>query len=305
MVNENASTGHWPRTEPSYDVVWDDGTCSRRVARGILEGSWRFLAEPRRTVEECRARWFDFAIALSKQLEARHARSRAPAAQVGPLPVHVVAAAEHGAAVAHKERTPVPTARLVREAAKTLLADQFPGVEFAVHCERRVLHVTWTDGPLAGSVWKRLAALVDDRAVAAVRTDRALSETLVQAALNYCLWKVCPDTEERARLAMRASAQSYLDGGLDAVRASSGPASGLSFQNLVRCALERWDDCAQVFRNTKRTQGLVGELGALFHDDGVAASQFRTFRAASAALSQRTRDALSQIASGHLQRERP
>jgi hypothetical protein len=310
VVNQNPSSGRWPRTEESFDILWDNGTCSRRVARTILEQEWSFRPEPRLSEAECRNRWFDLLVAMSKDLTARHAgrqSSRTPAAlpQRLALPGFALDGGMEAVVHAHPLQTaPVPSAKLVREAAKALLEQRYPGTGFGMHCERRTLSVAWMDGPLGGSVWKVLSALVDQRAVTAVRVDRGLSEELVQSAVDYCLWRGCPDEAARDRAALRVHAQAFLDGTLELEHAESGPAAGLSFQSLVRCVLDRWDDSAQVFRSTRRTQGLVAEVAALFPNDEEAAEHFRLFRAAVASVGQQGRDAITYAAAARPVRER-
>ncbi|MEJ8837717.1 hypothetical protein [Ramlibacter sp. AN1133] len=305
VINENASSGRWPRTDETYDILWDDGSVSRRVAKAILEENWRFLPEATRSRVECQNRWYDYLMALCKQRGERGALQRCTAAAPSTLPSEPSTAGASARISDQPIASAVSSARAVRQAVKGLLEERYPGVQFGVHCERRVLSAAWMDGPLPGAVWKALSGMVDQKAVGTVRVDRALSEVLVQAAVDYALWQCCPDAGDRDRLALRVNAQAYLDEGLEQVRANGGPASGVPFQSLVRCVLERWDDCAGVFRQTRRTQALKSEVAALFpHGDAQAASQFRVCRGAAAGAMQRTRDTLSQFASPRAERER-
>lgn len=306
VIAEHPSAGRWPRADPTFDVLWDDGSYSRSVARAILEGSWRFRSEPRVSEAECRNLVFDYQVARARELERLHVGRRPAHAPSGEPRLPLPAAMDMETLVhAHPLQPATPTAKVAKDAAKALLRDRFPQTSFGVHCERRILSVAWMDGPLAGGVWKALSELVDHRCVTSVRVTRGLSEELVQAAADYCLWRVCHDDEERGRMGLRVNAQAYLDGSLDLVRTDGGPASGLSFQSLIRCVLERWDDGAQRFRNTRRTQGLLAEMAALFPDDEVAGRHFRMFRSSVSASAQQGREAISNLAATRTMRVRP
>jgi hypothetical protein len=284
VVHVESGSGSWPRRQPTYDVLWDDKTCSRAVAHSLINGDgWRVLKVPCLTEAECNSRWYDFVIAMARDLEHRmvgHCPNR-PAGVPPAVAARQVAAggmaAFMGVHPAAEDATRQPNGRLVAKAARSRLSDKLPGVSFAVSCERRTLSVAWMDGPIPGFLHRCLDDLVDNKAVQQVRLQRGLTETLVQAAADYCLWRSFGgDGAALARASVRVTPAEYLAGGLDALRG----AGGLSFQSLMRCILDRWDDARLIFVPTKATAGLVGELRAMFPDgDQAAAHQFVAFRA--------------------------
>lgn len=307
IVNENPGGNHWPRQEASYDVLWDNGTTSRRVALSIVNG-WLRRDLPRVGEGERKLLVHEWNVARCRELERQY-RGRAPAASAMPseLPVAPAGGGMEQAMERHMGgATALASASVIRQSAKALLEKRFAGTAFAVHCERHVLSASWMDGPLAGSVWKTLSDLEDGRAIRRVKTNRAMSELLVQVAIDYCLWRVCTVEAEKAQMAVRLTTQWFLEGGRDALRAHTGPASGMAMFDLVRCVTERWDDREQVFRSTRRTQGLIQEMAVMFPEgDAAAAQHMRLFRSAALGAAQKGREALTELASRHVVRERP
>lgn len=70
VVNVGASVGgiYTGHSEPTMDIVWDDGNVTRRVTLGAgvrdasassEQGAWRITQEPRRTAVECDRIWYD------------------------------------------------------------------------------------------------------------------------------------------------------------------------------------------------------------------------------------------------------
>jgi hypothetical protein len=306
VVNMNPPSGRWPRHEPTFDVLWDDGQCTRRVANSVLLGAaWRRRQEPRLSPAECTNRWYDYLVALSRDMQHRYCGQHAASSPAEPaLPIAAATSSLAQAVAQLAQQVPVPSARAVREAAKQQLAQRFPGIQFAVHCERRALTVSWMDGPLPGTIWKLMQDQVDPRRVERIRADRALSEFFVQAAIDYVLWRARVDDSERAHLALRATPQAFMEGALQFVRLDRGPAAGMTLQDLLRVVIDRWDDCAETFRNTRRTQGLAMESRAMFPVPAAAAADFLTFRAAVLERALRGRQALDQIAAPRAERER-
>jgi hypothetical protein len=316
VLNENAPAGRWPRSEQSFDVLWDDGSCSRLVARSIIEGpGWKLRPDARRARSECHEMWWQWLISRARQLGVQHGRAPAtatppPRPMQVPLPQSFDLPLEAPAAA-----PPAKSARLAREQARDVLGAAFPKTAFSLHCERRVLSVTWVDGPLPGDVWKCLQARLDHRAVERIRNDRTISEPLLQAAVDYCLWHAIPDESERARIALRVNALGYQDGSLNGLFAAGGAGSGLCYRDLVRVVIDRWDDETLTFRPTRSTTGLVGECAAMFPNGlGPAAEQFKLFRSVAASALQRSRDAVDtagreamrSLSSGRrLERQRP
>lgn len=315
VVNENAPAGRWPRSEQSFDVLWDDGSCSRRVARSLLEGAgWTLRSDARRSRSECHDLWWGWISAHARALGELHTRSKtAPQPESRPLPTGQLPGFDLPAS-APASIPPATSAKLAREKARTALAQAFPNTAFALHCERRVLSVTWMDGPLAGAVWKVLGAQADNRSVERIRNQRTVSEPLLQAAVDYCLWHAIPDETKRAQAALRINAAAFQDNSMDGLFAQTGAAAGLSFRDLVRVVIGRWDDDAMCFRATRATVGLAAESAAMFPNGlAAAAEQFKLFRAVAASAVQRGRDAvdmagreaLHSLSSARLERQRP
>lgn len=314
VANMNPLGPGWPRRQESYDIVWDSGECTRRVARAVLEDAslWSFRTDlPRRTEEECRAmfsRWFSTYCEQVVAQRVRPAQLRAQScaereSSGGPSSGRSV---QRGLVEMLRETGLSPTAagdhlaaparapRQVREDARDLLASKFPAVGFALSCERRVLTVTWQDGPLPGATWMLLKDLVDGKSLQQVRVTRAVTEALAQAAVQFALWRAAPRQDQREQLALRVTASAYLDGSLDNLYVDGGPASGLCWGTLVRCVLDRWDDSAAQFRQTRRTQGLAAERAALFPaGDHEAAQHFRGIRGTVLNSMAQMRDAIS------------
>lgn len=299
VVHENKSLGRWPRAAPSYDVLWENQSCTRAVAQTLIESpAWQFLPQPRLAQSECNARWYDHQVERTRQLAARkvaHGRPAPAAAALPPMIQHSAATYAAGLAAAMATHSPPAaqtTARVAAREARQLLAERMPGATFAVSCERRTLSVTWMDGPLPGNVYRTLSPLVDRRAVERIRLQRGLSEALVQAAADYCLWRGCGNDQVAAtRLRERVTPRAYLSLALESLRAESGEASGLCYQRLLRCILDRWDDELRQFVPSRSTAVLVQEVRTMFPDGDVAATgDFNTFRDA----------ALAQLAGGEL-----
>lgn len=160
--------------------------------------------------------------------------------------------------------------------ARHRLAEQIPGVGFAVTCARSRLDVSWVDGPVEGFAWRVLADLREEGLVSELRMSRSLSPRLIQCAIDFCLDRVF-DEEPSSYARLRVTPEQYSTGGLSAVMAEPGKlGSSISYQSLLRCVLARWDDARQKFVNTARTRALVQEMALLFPDgDEEAGGRFR------------------------------
>lgn len=283
VVNVNVSSGMWGRAAPTFDVLWSDMQCSRRLSQASLEGGdgSQFEMLPRRTdATECARLWHAYQIHRVHQMADRAAaRQREESAQTscheparGPVH-HSVAGLKRGAFM-----TPTPVvsghvgAREVAAQARHRLAEQIPGVGFAVTCSRSHLDVSWIDGPLEGFAWRVLADLREHGLVSELRMRRSLSAELIQRAIDYCLDRVFKgEPTQYARL--RVTPDQYSAGGLSAVMAEASElGSSMSYQSLVRCVLARWDDARHRFVNTAQTRGLIQEMALLFPDGDQEAS---------------------------------
>lgn len=276
VVYVDDSRGTW-RRGLTCEVIWSDGSCTRRVPQETLEGpGWALLDLPKATPQECADMWHQYQldrVALMQRNAARQPQQKAA------LPPSTVMGAVTGYAAAAPLAAPQMSAREMTAAIKERLAQRFPDSRFSVHCESHVAKISWLDGPVSGPVFHEAKQICEKAGVARVEVARAFSETLVQAGLHYCLERIqeegMSDSEAR-RLTARATPQEYLSRSLEGVVVDcNGPASGLSLQLLARAVLARWDGASGRFVNTKAAEGLLREREAMFpHGDDAAAADF-------------------------------
>ena len=275
VVNVNVSSGMWGRSAPTYDVLWDDMQCSRRISQDSLESGsqvlWQILPE-RRSEAECARMWHAYQIHRIAQM-ASQASARASAQAVAGVAVAPTDPPPPPRGQSEAEHTLVRAgAREVAAYARQMLARQIPGAQFAVRCSRQKLDVSWIDGPVEGYAWRVLATLRDKGVVEEVRVRRALSSQLVQHAIEYCFGRVFVG-EPSPYVRLRVTPQHFIDGDLSAVLCEAG--SSVTYQALLRCALERWDASRKRFVDTAHTRGLVQEMALLFPSgDAEATARF-------------------------------
>ena len=296
IVYINSGTGMWRRDEATYDVVWDDMTCSRAVSRSTISGpGWSYLSG-RRTENECNRIWYDYQIQRTREMQTRAAQAaQARAAQARPavasaassyarvvVPAPDAAAGGNAApsmlALLATSSTPEKsTARAATAACRVALESAFPGSDFAVNCQRRILTVAWMDGPLPGSAYRVLKPLFDDKLADSVRFKRSLTEAHLQVAIDYCLWRIFSDEQSSPRAAHAAicvTPDEYLSLGLSSAFAPSDTRmAGMSYQSLIRCVVDRWDDAYQRFQSTRATRGMVRQIELMFPDGHAEAVQ--------------------------------
>lgn len=286
VVNVNVSAGMWGRTAPTFDVLWSDMQCSRRISQASLEGGegGQFEMLPRRTsAVECARLWHAYQVHRVRQMAERAAaRQSEESARAAPRR-DLAAATGMNPAGRMTQASLVPFvgaghvgAREIASRARHRLAEQIPGVGFAVTCARSRLDVSWMDGPVEGFAWRVLADLREEGLVSEVRTRRSLSPRLIQCAIDFCLDRVF-DGAPSSYARLRVTPEQYSTGGLSAVMAESGkPGASISYQSLLRCVLARWDDARQKFVNTACTRALAQEMALLFPDgDEEAGGRFR------------------------------
>ncbi len=277
VVNINVGSGMWGRTAPTFDVLWSDMQCSRRISQASLEGGegGQFEMLSRRTsAVECARLWHAYQVHRVRQM-AERAAARQSEESAHAAPRRDLAAAPRMNPAEHMPQTHVG-GREIASRARHRLAEQVPGVGFAVTCARSRLDVSWVDGPVEGFPWRVLADMREQDLVSEVRTRRSLSPRLIQCAIDFCLDRVF-DGAPSSYARLRVTPEQYSAGGLSAVMAESGkPGPSISYQSLLRCVLARWDDARQKFVNTACTRALVQEMALLFPDgDEEAGGRFR------------------------------
>jgi len=297
VVNANVSSGMWGRAAPTYDIVWSDMQCTRRVSRDSLDsgdtGQWE-LIDGWQDANECSRLWHAWQIHRIGQMAARAAAGNHPASPTsptGPGAGRPPAATPGGPARPGKLAAALPdvldarsgprsSGRDVAMMAREALADRIPGASFAVTCSRQHLDVLWIDGPIEGGAWRVLSQFREQGLVSAVRLRRSLSVGLIQRAIDYCLDRVfdgAEPSEEEDLARLRVTPDQYACGGLSGfLPPQSSPLASVPYQGLLRCVLARWDDARQRFVNTAQTRALAQELRVLFpYGDAQATERFR------------------------------
>jgi hypothetical protein len=129
----------------SVDVVWDDGTESRRVPEAIVHScQWRLLAEVATSAEIMEARRLAAETVARNRAEAEAARLKL-AADTAAL----IAENPHLAPVTQATRYSLThTAKNIRADLKA----HFPGVKFSVRCDHSSVRLGWSFGPTVDDV---------------------------------------------------------------------------------------------------------------------------------------------------------
>lgn len=129
-------------------------------------------------------------------------------------------------------------------------------------------------------MFSALAAVKASGAVARIDLARSASELVLQGVIAYVHGRLFQPRElsnpepRLARLIDNATPQAYLRGELSAVYAPLGHThSGLSYHQLIRCTLERWDNHAQRFVDSSTCRQLKSENAALFPAGDFEATQ--------------------------------
>jgi hypothetical protein len=264
VVHVNEAVGTWRSGDPTFDVIWTDQSCTRRVALALIEGpGWAVLDAPAASPTACAQLWHEYQLRRVEEMSRQAAdHPRAPA--------RARLAAPYAPAVA-----PLPPGREITGATRDLLAKRFPSVEFEAYCDRRSVTVAWTDGPAPAAVHQALSLLVHK--VDRLSLKKAHGRVAMRAAINYVLSKAFPYGGGEARdISSRLTCEALESGSAASLPvAGAGPATGLSYQMLVRCVLDRWDGYAQRFVDARSTAGLVLERQVLFSGgDARAAALF-------------------------------
>lgn len=290
----DGGTGYWTKAV-TYNVVWDDLSCTRSVSHASMEGpAWNVVPGDRLSENECDALWFRCLMERNKHF-AEKARSQRNDAAVSSSKSNSESRSfappvSKRAAEAFQQLCGDPNGippRQVTHRIKDLLAKEFPRGKFAVTCERQVATVSWLDGVLSKQVYAVVAKFLDDGSIRAIRTKRGMTESNIQSAIDYCVdvvFKGRTDSPEFVDAKLRLTPEDYQRGLLDSVfPPSRHAASGVSYQRLIRCVCERWDAYHQRFTESKATSAMREELMILFpYGDDQATADHRALLASSA-----------------------
>ncbi|MDF2461928.1 MAG: hypothetical protein K0Q43_163 [Ramlibacter sp.] len=296
----------------TYDVVWDNGQCTRALSTSELNRpEWIALPETR-SVEACNELWYQTLMALTRA-RASQAASDQPAQRERPAENPPPARAP-----IDKRQTPdesvdtvrpvdVRTPRAITQHARELLSKRgFDRV--AVHTSQRVagsvLQVAWMDGTTEGTMFAVLSCLKRSGAIARIDLARSASPLMLQAAIAYVHERFYGAREQEnpepvlARVLLQVTPEAYQHNGLTGVRPPMGhPHSSQSYQQLIRCLFERWDDHHARFCDTAASRYMLSEKAALFpHGDQEASLRMAEIRSRVLLTHQQADDILSAAA---------
>lgn len=256
----------------TYDVVWDNGKCTRSLSPTELGRPQWFALPEMRSVEACNELWFQHLIALTRA-RAQHSAPAAPAAP--PRPAAAAPAGDRRPSSSAPARPrEAQTSRAITQEARELLSRR--GFEqVAVNTSQRVagnvLQVAWMDGTTENAMFAALAGLKASGLVARIDLARSASVLMLQAAIEYTHERLFePRALEQpepalARVLLQATPEAYQRSSLTGVWPPMGhPASGQSYQQLLRCVFERWDDHRGCFCDTPTSRYMLSEKSALF-----------------------------------------
>lgn len=285
VVFVEQARGTWRRGE-ALEVLWSDGSATRRVSPDVITGpEWAILDMPRATPQECADMWHEYQLRRVALMQRNAAMAPKPTAALERPTLPAMAAGRFAAKPVSLEIPRVMSAREMTTAIKDRLSARFPACKFAVHCDAGSAKIAWLDGPVAGPVFSEASTICERAGVSRVQVKRDFSESMVQAALDYVLARIYDrgiSADEARRISGRANAHEYLSGGLESVVVNcSGPASGLSLQQLARVVLARWDDASRQFAQVRAAEGMLREREAMFPEgDAAAAAEFQRSLAA-------------------------
>lgn len=269
-----------------YDVLWDDGACTRALSAAEL-GRSQWLALPEiRSAEHCNQLWYQHLLSQARSRAHNAAGNTASLVEQTPAAQRPVAAAA-GRPRAARESVPLSrpaTPSVLVRGAQELLARQHVGLEVGVSASRRVnghfLQIAWADGPATGNMFRYLAQMKDEGLVKRIELLRWASEPMLATVLRFINEQFYSSAELAAprpalgRVLAKVTPQAYLHGELTCVYPPPGhPHSSLSYHQLVRCVFERWDDHLGRFCDTPSCRYLVQEQAALFPRGDVLANQ--------------------------------
>jgi len=269
---------HLTGESATYDVVWDNGECNRALSAAEL-GRPEWIALPdTRSIEACNELWYQHLLA---QTRARASRPMAGQPQAPASPRQDPAQArpaidKHGSAPSPNQDTSAEarTPRAIALQARELLAKRgFDHV--ALHTSRRVagsvLQVAWMDGTTESTMFAVLSSLKRSGAIARVDLARSASPLILQAAIAYIhehfydFSALESPTPALARVLLQVTPDAYQRNGLTGAYPPMGhPHSGQSYQHLIRCLFERWDDHQARFCDTAASRYMLSEKAALF-----------------------------------------
>jgi hypothetical protein len=272
--------------DPTWDVLWSDGTCTRSVAEAVMTQPDWSLQEQKIPETECNRLWFEF------QIKRANSRSNGAQTSLAAVAAPIVINRQQRMNPDQSARrvftqddmeqilrAPVPQGRTLSASARDILARVVPGHSFAVNCDRKTLNIGWMDGPVDEVVYRNLTALKGNGSADKITTKRGITEAFVQAGINYVMNRVFGDdvsSPEAMKAGQRLTPTEYSGGGLTGFLPPVASAVGSTpYKDLIRCVIDRWDDASKSFVDVRRTHFLVIEQRALFPlGDGPAAIEF-------------------------------
>ena len=255
-----------------YDIVWTDGQSARKVTPdAIASQGWR-LNTGRVDPLECNRLWMQHLLDRCNKLAAAASQRKKPSG--APLAQH------QRKPLAPESKPVIDSTRPVSAQARLLLAHAVPGIAFSVLVEHKKLSVAWLDGPAEITVESALAPLVAQGSIKSASIRRGANLPLVQAAIDHVLGKLWGDENSSGAQAdrMRLTPEDFQRNLLaTAVTPPACAMGAVPYNTLIRCVIDRWDDCLSRFVDTPRTRYLIQERAFLFPlGDDLESGAFRS-----------------------------
>lgn len=175
--------------------------------------------------------------------------------------------AQYGERNAHKEVPHYEKAKM-QDAVKRLkkeLESQYEGIPFELTHRKDKVTASWIDGPVflsPGITGRFLHTPLNDSPITSISPHREISDCLIQSAISFiqCVLRIDPDKPESKNL---VDASLYRNGVLRSIFIP-GSTYDMSYQDLTRVVLLRWDDHAQRFLGEGRTRHMLAENATIF-----------------------------------------